>query len=119
MLRLFWDAAVALDPSAEPLDEKHMPLCRAGELAGLFRTAGLVDVQEKALEITSPFTSFEDYWNPFLEGQGPAGSYVATLTKDQRSALRDRLKARLLRRLNAGGGFNLRTRVWSARGTVP
>jgi hypothetical protein len=119
MLRFFWDAAVALDPAAEPLDEKHMPLCGAGELAGLFRTAGLVNVQEKALEITSTFISFEDYWDPFLEGQGPAGSYVATLAEDPRSALRDRLKGVFLPKLNAAGGFNLRARVWAARGTVP
>ncbi len=119
MLRLFWDAAVALDPSAEARDEKHMPLCRAGELAELFRTAGLVDVREERLEITSHFTSFEDYWNPFLDGQGPAGTYVATLAEGQRAALRDRLKALLLPRMAAGGGFNLRARVRVARGTVP
>ncbi len=119
MLRLFWDAAVALDPKAEPLDEKHMPLCRAGELAGLFRTAGLVDVQEKALEIKLHFASFDDYWNPFLEGQGPAGSYVSKLPERQRAALRDRLKSLTLARLDAGGGFELGARVWAARGTVP
>jgi ubiquinone/menaquinone biosynthesis C-methylase UbiE len=119
MLRLFWDAAVELDPSAERLDEKHMPLCRTGELAELFRTAGLVDVQEKALEIMLPFASFEDYWNPFLDGQGPAGSYVAGLAAEKRSALRDWLKERLVTRQHAAGGYSLRGRVHAARGTVP
>jgi hypothetical protein len=119
MLRIFWDAAVALDPSAERLDEKHMPLCRGGELAELFRTAGLVNVEEEPLDITLHFVSFEDYWSPFLEGQGPAGAYVAGLSERQRSSLRDRLKAQLLPRLDPGGGFTLRARVWAARAKVP
>ena len=119
MLRLFWDAAVALDPSAERRDEKHMPLCRAGELAELSRNAGLVDVEEKALDINLRFKSFEDYWNPFLEGQGPAGLYVAGLGERPRTLLRDRLKALLLPRLDSDGGFNLRARIWAARAKVP
>jgi hypothetical protein len=44
MLRLFWDEAVALDPSSESRDERHMPLCRPGELAALWRQRGLVEV---------------------------------------------------------------------------
>lgn len=119
MLRFFWDAAVALDPHAEPLDEKGMPLCRAGELAELFRAAGLEDIQEEALEVTTHFTSYVDYWNPFLEGQGPAGSYVATLSEERRSTLRDRLKVLLLPKRNADGSFDLRARVWAVRGRVP
>jgi SAM-dependent methyltransferase len=119
MLRLFWDAAVALDPSAEPRDEKHMPLCRAGQLAILFRNTGLVDIREKALEITCRFASFDDYWDPFLERQGPAGSYVAGLTESRRVALRDRLRSLLLRSAKTDGSLDLRARVWAARGTVP
>jgi SAM-dependent methyltransferase len=119
MLRSFWDAAVALDPSAEPRDEKHMPLCRAGELAELFRTAGLVDIREKALEITCRFASFEDYWDPFLQGQGPAGAYVAGLAEGRKLALRDRLRTLLSDRVNADGSLDLRARVWAARGIVP
>jgi len=118
MLRLFWDAAVALDSSAEPLDERHMPLCRAGELAELFRTAGLVDVQEEALDIECKFSSFGDYWNPFLDGQGPAGSYVAKLAEDRRSVLRDRLEAKIHPMMSVGGSFPMRARVWAARGKV-
>lgn len=119
MLRFFWDAATALDPSAEKLDEKHMPLCRAGELSQLFRNAGLADVQEQPLEVTLRFSSFEDYWDPFQEAQGPAGAYVAGLSAKQKSALRDRLRALLLKNSKSGEGFGLRARVWAARGTVP
>jgi SAM-dependent methyltransferase len=119
MLRIFWDTAVALDPSAEQLDEKHMPLCRAGELARLFRNAGLEDVQEQPLEVTLRFSSFGDYWDPFREAQGPAGAYVAGLSEEKKSALRDRLRALLLKNSKSGEGFSLRARVWAARGTVP
>ncbi len=118
MLRIFWDAAVAVDSTAERLDERHMPLCRAGELRSLWEAAGLRNIEEKRLEIVMEFRSFEDYWNPFLEKQGPAGAYVASLTKDRRLALRDRLKAALTGP-DARAGLKLRARVWAVRGTVP
>jgi SAM-dependent methyltransferase len=118
MLRTFWDAAVALDPAAERLDERHMPLCRAGELRALWQGAGLLDIEEKPLEIVMEFKSFEDYWNPFLEKQGPAGAYVASLSNDRRSALRDRLK-QVMAGEGAREGLKLRARVWAVRGTVP
>ncbi len=71
MLRKFWDAVIATDPSAEKRDEKHMPLCRAGELRDLWNRGGLEHVEEQPLEVTMNFQSFEDYWSPFLLGQGP------------------------------------------------
>jgi len=71
MLRTFWDAAVSMDAGAEKLDEKHMPLCRAGELADLWRRCGLENVHEQPIDITLRFQSFVDYWDPFLLGQGP------------------------------------------------
>jgi len=47
MLRAFWDAAADVDPSAETLDEKHMPLCRAGELSQPWEQVGPEDVHEQ------------------------------------------------------------------------
>ena len=82
MLRVFWDAAIALDPGAEESDEKHIPLCRAGELSQLWKQAGLAHVEDQALEIMMIFKSFDDYWEPFMAGQGPAGDYVARLSPD-------------------------------------
>ena len=79
MLRAFWDAVVAVDPQSEKRDEKHMPLCRAGELSQLWKQCGLENVQEEPLDITLKFDSFADYWEPFLMGQGPAGAFVRTL----------------------------------------
>src|SRR5215203_2427504 len=76
MLREFWDAATEIDPGADKLDEKNMPLCRSGELSRLWRQGGLEQVEEQPLETKINFKSFSDYWEPFLLGQGPAGAYV-------------------------------------------
>ena len=93
MLRTFWDAAVALDPDAAPRDERHMPLCTRGALAELWRTHGLRDVDEQPLTIDMAFASFDDYWQPFLCGQGPAGVYVSSLSESARHALESKLRA--------------------------
>ena len=118
MLRAFWDEAIALSPANDRKDERHMPLCRPGELAALWRTAGLQDVVEEGLTIDTPFDSFDDFWQPFLGKQGPAGAYAASLPDETRDALRQRLRRRLL-----GDGpdrpFVLRARAWAVRGTVP
>jgi SAM-dependent methyltransferase len=95
MLRVFWDAAVSVDPQAAQHDEKDMPLCRAGELSGLWTKAGLAGVSEKPLDTTMRFASFADYWDPFLLGQGPAGAYVRRLDRAQLNVLRGAVKSRL------------------------
>ena len=118
MLRVFWDEAAALDPAAKARDERQMPLCRKGALGALWREHGLADVREEALTIDTRFESFDDYWRPFLEKQGPAGDYAAGLPPDARDALRRRLRARLL---GSGGDrpIVLRARAWAVRGVVP
>ncbi len=88
MLRIFWDAAAAIDPEAARRDESHMPLCRRGELARLWNEGGLRQVTEQPLEIETRFQSFEDYWDPFLLGQGPAGAYVRSMDRDRLPVLR-------------------------------
>jgi SAM-dependent methyltransferase len=117
MLRVFWDEAVSLNPAHDARDERHMPLCRSGELAALWRAQGLLAVSEEALTIETRFASFDDYWSPFLEKQGPAGAYVASLAADEREQLRLRLRRRLL-----GDGAEhplvLRARAWAVRGDV-
>lgn len=117
MLRLFWDAVGAIDP-ANQHDESHMPLCRKGELAALWREVGLKDVEEKELVIDMQFTSFEDYWSPFLEAQGPAGVYATNLSPERREQLKNNLRQTIL----AGkpdGPFTLKARAWAVRGRVP
>jgi SAM-dependent methyltransferase len=117
MLRAFWNAAVALDSKAEAEDEKHMPLCRAGELQQLWNDAGLAEVEEKPLEIATRFKSFDDYWQPFLGGQGPAGAHVTRLSPKQRLELRDKIK-QLLPETSNSGSFELKARAWAVRGIV-
>jgi hypothetical protein len=73
-----------------------MPLRRRGELGALWREHGLRDVSEDELTVRTRFASFDDYWLPFLEKQGPAGDYVAGLASDKREELRLQLRKRLL-----------------------
>jgi SAM-dependent methyltransferase len=113
MLRTFWDAAVALDPDAAQRDERHMSLSTRGALAELWRTHGLREVDEKPLTIEMAFASFDDYWQPFLDGQGPAGVYVSSLAESARHALASRLHERV-----ADAGLTLRSRAWAVRGVV-
>lgn len=117
-LRLFWDEAVALDPAAAPKHERNMKLSREGELGALCKQAGLREVREQPLVIAQAFSSFEDYWAPFLRGTGPGGAYVASLPEARRAQLEARLRSRLLAG-GADGAFTLKARAWCARGEVP
>jgi SAM-dependent methyltransferase len=114
MLRAFWDEAVALAPEAASSDERHMPLSTRGALAELWSAHGLRDVEEQPLTIDMVFRSFDDYWEPFLCGQGPAGVYVASLAESARQALQSRLRERLA----VTDGFTLPGRAWAVRGLV-
>lgn len=118
MLRVFWDAVTALEPDASPRDEARMPLCRSGELTALWQQEGLNDVREAPLNVGLRFTSFDDFWSPFLLGQGPAGAYVESLSPDGQKALERALRDKLL-----GDGpdrpIEMQARAWAVRGVVP
>jgi SAM-dependent methyltransferase len=118
MLRVFWDEAVALAPASAAKDERNMPLCRRGELEALWREHGLQDVVEEGLTIETRFASFDDFWMPFLEKQGPAGVYTASLSASDREALRLRLRRRLLG-TGPDKAIVMHARAWAVRGTVP
>lgn len=113
MLRAFWDEAVALEPGAASRDERHMPLCTREALAELWRDHKLRDVDDQPLTIDMALSSFDDYWQPFLNGQGPAGVYVASLDESARDALQYRLRDRF-----GNSGFVLQARAWAVRGVV-
>jgi SAM-dependent methyltransferase len=117
-LRIFWDEAVALDAAAEPKHERNMKLTREAQLGALWRSAGLVHVQEKALVIEQAFESFDDYWGPFLAGVGPGGAYVVSLSEERRKALEARMRARLLAS-GTDSAFTLKARAWCVRGEIP
>ncbi len=96
LIRRFWDAAIALDPAARDLDEAvRFPLCRPDPLRALFEGADLRDVGTKAIDVPTVFADFDDYWSPFLGGQGPAPGYCMKLPEAGRDALRERLRASL------------------------
>jgi SAM-dependent methyltransferase len=115
LLRLFWDTAVELDPAAAPLDEgRRFPLCEPQALMRLWQEAGLVEVRSAGLEVAMSYRDFEDYWQPFLGGQGPAPGYVASLGPGRLVALRERLRARLPAQRD--GQITLVARAWAVRG---
>ena len=117
LIRLFWDAAVELDPEAAVLDEgARFPLCRPEPLAELFASAGLRRIEGTALEIPTPFSDFADYWRPFLGGQGPAPAYAMALDEKARARLRERIRRRVP--LKADGSISLTARAWAVRVTV-
>jgi SAM-dependent methyltransferase len=114
MLRHFWDAAVDVDPAAEVLDEgRRFPWCRPEPLRALW-AASLTDVAVRPIELAVVFRDFDDFWTPFLGGQGPASVYVMSLSDDHRSRLRGVLRDRLP--IEADGSITLGVRAWAVRG---
>jgi len=90
MMRAFWDAAVALDPSARDLDEgRRFPLCRSEPLRALFEQRGMQRMDVRAIDVPTVFKDFDDYWSPFLGGQGPAPTYCMSLSAPRLVARQD------------------------------
>ena len=116
MMRRFWDAATALDPEAGECDEgrRFTSVCRPDALTDLFNSAGLRAVETRAIEIPTLFRDFDDFWGPFLGGQGPAASYAMSLSDDRREALRERLRSTLP--VRDDGAIPLTARAWAVRG---
>jgi len=116
LIRQFWDAAVAIDPAAAGLDEANrFPLCQPTRLRQLWHDSGLRDAEVTAITVATVFEDFDDYWQPFLGGQGPAPTYLASLGEPARDALRGRLRASLP--TAADGTIRLTARAWAVRGT--
>jgi SAM-dependent methyltransferase len=114
-IRRFFDAAIAVDPAAEELDEGlRFPLCHPGPLRELFVAAGVADVEVLPIVVPTVFRDFDDFWQPFLGGQGPAPAYVTSLDEERRAALRERLRVRLP--IAADGSIALTARAWTAIG---
>lgn len=117
LMRFFWDAAVDLDPDAAKMDEgTRFPLCRPDALEKLFASAGLKGVEVEPIDIPTRFSDFDDYWQPFLGGQGPAPAYTMSLGETARGRLRERVRARMP--VAANGTISLTARAWAARAAV-
>jgi SAM-dependent methyltransferase len=111
-LTVFWDAAHELESGAA--DESALPGARSGHLTQLFQAAGLAEVDETLLTTSVAHPGFEEWWEPYTLGVGPAGRYVAALEPEDRARLRDLCRARL-----GGGPFTIPAGAWAARGVTP
>jgi SAM-dependent methyltransferase len=115
LLRYFWDAAAAVDSAAAELDEgRRFPICRPETLRALFENAAFDRTEVHTIEVPTGFKSFDDYWAPFLGGQGPAPAYCMALSADRRAALADRLKSTLP--TADDGSIRLTARAFAVRG---
>jgi hypothetical protein len=115
LMRYFWDAARVLDPGAAALDEgERFPICRPSALVEMFRLAGLKEVDVQPIDVTTRFRDFDDYWDPFLGGQGPAPGYAKSLSEDGRVALRERIRSDLP--IAKDGSITLIARAWAVSG---
>ena len=114
-MRYFWNAAAALDQAVFELDEGHrFSFCQPQPLIDLFHSAGLQTVEVRAIEIATNFHDFDDYWTPFLGGQGSAPGYAMALGPQQRAALRERLRQSVP--IAPDGSISLVARAWAIRG---
>jgi SAM-dependent methyltransferase len=108
-LSVFWRAARELDPAAD--DESGMPGVREGHLAALFEESGLGPAHATTLTVRVRHGSFEDWWERFLLGVGPAGAYAASLDQDSLVALRERC-----RHLLPAGPVDVAATAWAVTG---
>ena len=110
-LATFWNAAHELD--VDVIDESKLAGAREGHLVELFRESGLRDVEQHVLHVHVEHETFEDWWEPYTFGVGPAGAFVAGLHDEARTKLRDRCRAAV-----PPAPFVLTARAWAARGVT-
>jgi SAM-dependent methyltransferase len=117
-LRAFWQAAISLNPEAADLAEnKRFPYCTQEGLKNLAFATGLVEIESTPLEAPAVFKSFDDLWNPFTLGAGPAPGYCVNLEPEAREQLRSTLLKRLP--IQDNGSIPMKIRAWGIRATTP
>lgn len=115
MLRYFWNAALAIDPAADSdRNTSGFAVCKPDRLSETLAGAGLQDVQTRAIDAPTTFRDFTDFWTPFLRGDAPAQTYVASLSEKRRELLRAKIQASLP--VAPDGSIPLTARAWAARG---
>jgi SAM-dependent methyltransferase len=108
-LGVFWEAARSLDPDAR--DESDLAGAREGHLAELFADAGLGSIEQTVVAVQAEHESFDEWWEPFTLGVGPAGAHVARLSPSDRDQLREQCRDRL-----PAPPFTVTARAWAVRG---
>ena len=111
MLRTFWAAARQVDPGVA--GERARPGVTRGDIADRFRRAGVQNVEDGQLEVSTGYAGFEDFWEPLTLAVGPAGHYLASLSAEEQGRVREACRAAL-----PDGAFSLGARAWYARGEV-
>jgi SAM-dependent methyltransferase len=115
IIRAFWTAAIPLDPKAAELGEgRRFPFCTPEGLAALCADADWPEAAVAPIEIAARFASFEEYWQPFLAGTGPAPGYCMSLPEDRRAAL----KQRLMDNFGGAGPVSVPARAWAVKARV-
>jgi hypothetical protein len=112
MMRHFWAAAREVDPAAEAWDEgRRFPVCRPDALQAVWQAAGLREVSTRRIEVPTRFAGFDDFWQPFLGGQGAAPAYLMSRPEPERAAIRAVLRARL-----PDPALDMTAAAWAVRG---
>ena len=106
---VFWEAAH--EGNSDVLDESKLAGAREGHLTELFEAAGLRDVEETSHSVDVEHPSFDEWWEPFTLGVGPAGAHVTSLDADEQAQLRERC-----RELLPDPPFVVSAKAWAARG---
>lgn len=107
----FWDAVHVVDPEAD--DEALLSGAHRGHLTELFEAAGLRAVEEDSISVDVVHPTFEEWWEPYTFGVGPAGDYVQGLDDEGRARLASVARQRL-----GSGSFTVTATAWAARGTM-
>lgn len=108
----FWEASTSVLEAIE--DESGLAGAGPGQLGSLLASSGITEVEERALSISVSHETFDEWWEPFTLGVGPAGAAAAALAEAELDAVRERC-----RELLGDGPFTLTAAAWAARGTVP
>ncbi len=118
--RIFFDTAAALDAQGRERRARNYtrPLTRPGELASAWHAAGLRDVAETSLCIRMEFTSFDDYWAPYMGRDGPGAEYVRSLDETQRERLQDAVRDAYLDG-ETDGARSYAALAWAVKGIAP
>lgn len=109
------EAALILDPKAPQDKDAPGTYGTEKDLSSLWAAVGLTNIQLTSMAFPCGFESFNDFWQPLTEGQGPAGAYLRAISADQRNALRDLLRQRILGS-RVDGPFSLKAKAWAVRG---
>lgn len=110
-LSAFWRVVHRCDPAAP--GEEALPGSWEGDLTRMLTGAGLREVEETLLTVSRDFATFEEWWEPFTLGVGPAGAYVRGLNQIERAGLADALREEL-----GDGPVTVRASAWTATGLV-